>query len=665
MNVSVAEVLAGAAVRAVPLSAECAGYLVLAAADQVAAAPRRVEAGDVLLGEDGAIRVTNGRAAEGDVAEGDLRAVLDALLLRASAPTAGLLRASRRAAGAGVEALVRELETALIPVNRAAARRSLARLERETLRALESGRIDVSAARPSVPAPKPVEARASVAELVETPASPPAIASQLAQATREPSVAPPPAKPAVERTERLVRQERTAVVARVAPKPQAPKPQDDSDLVETRPEPVVKRASMRPSAPPSTPVLPPVSLRAPEFGGAFGSLDFETSAPVREAVAPQPQQTEPLPLPKMKQEAEVAQLVLVPHLVMVDVESHPNVTPFLGTRVNAEPAPSGAPEGGAETRGAVEGTRGAVEETCGAVEETRGAVEETRLTESADPAAAVASAVLQVMAPFADDGDVEIIEVIFDPHEHAVVPHAEELIYAQGGDWTEPCPPLELEAAPEPTVVECAPGFVVTEPALGIAEHAPNVVEDLQNVVEYASNLPAVELSVVQGDSSIDEALDAAFAAALIDGGAVAEPQTFAVCSPGVPGDVPCESDDILSVDISVLCQSANMPYVAVDAAPVAVDAAPVAVDAAPVAVDAAPVAVESELPPWATSVAEAQHLTPPPRLALPVEHPSDVDDLLRRLDEMPLALDDVRAGLKRLAGMEPTPPPPGVALDP
>jgi hypothetical protein len=63
--------------------------------------------------------------------------------------------------------------------------------------------------------------------------------------------------------------------------------------------------------------------------------------------------------------------------------------------------------------------------------------------------------------------------------------------------------------------------------------------------------------------------------------------------------------------------------------------------------------------------VAEARDLTPPPRLALPVACASDVEDLLLRLGEMPLVLDDVRAGLKRLAGMEPTPPPPGIALEP
>jgi hypothetical protein len=44
-----------------------------------------------------------------------------------------------------MEALVRELEAALIPVNRGAAKRSLSRLHRETTRALESGRVDVDA----------------------------------------------------------------------------------------------------------------------------------------------------------------------------------------------------------------------------------------------------------------------------------------------------------------------------------------------------------------------------------------------------------------------------------------------------------------------------------------------------------------------------------------
>ncbi|HEX5099646.1 MAG TPA: hypothetical protein VFV94_09115, partial [Polyangiaceae bacterium] len=141
MNVTLREVLAGAEQHAVPLTAECVGYLVLGAADQVLGAPRSVGTEDLLLSEDGAVRVAGGRAARADEAERDLRAVLDALLLPASSASAGLLRASRRPPGTGIEGLVRELETALIPVNRSAAKRALSRLQRETRRALDSGRI--------------------------------------------------------------------------------------------------------------------------------------------------------------------------------------------------------------------------------------------------------------------------------------------------------------------------------------------------------------------------------------------------------------------------------------------------------------------------------------------------------------------------------------------
>jgi len=50
---------------------------------------------------------------------------------------------------------------------------------------------------------------------------------------------------------------------------------------------------------------------------------------------------------------------------------------------------------------------------------------------------------------------------------------------------------------------------------------------------------------------------------------------------------------------------------------------------------------------------------TPLPHLPMPRPRASDVDDLIARLTEVPLAVGDVRAGLKRLAGLEPTPPPP------
>jgi hypothetical protein len=59
---------------------------------------------------------------------------------------------------------------------------------------------------------------------------------------------------------------------------------------------------------------------------------------------------------------------------------------------------------------------------------------------------------------------------------------------------------------------------------------------------------------------------------------------------------------------------------------------------------------------------AELEPVTPPPRVALPEPRPSDVDDLLGRLDEVPFAIDELRSGLRLLAGMEPTPAPPRIA---
>ncbi|HEV8551315.1 MAG TPA: hypothetical protein VGQ57_19840, partial [Polyangiaceae bacterium] len=242
MNVSLAEVLAGARAHVVPLTAECVGYLVLGAADQLSGAPRRVAAGDLLLFEDGLVRVAGGRAAQPLEAERDLRATLDALLLPASAASAGLLRASRRPAGSGLDGFVRELETALIPVNRSAAKRALARLHRDTRKALEAGRIPVEtagSAKAEAP-PAPVDEPAPFVAREPTPAPLPAVEPV---ALFETAVIPkvtvtPVVAGAVETVER------TLVLA-----PVAPRVAGDADLPETRPEPVMLRATTRPAPP--------------------------------------------------------------------------------------------------------------------------------------------------------------------------------------------------------------------------------------------------------------------------------------------------------------------------------------------------------------------------------------------------------------------------------
>src|SRR6185503_20849507 len=78
------------------------------------------------------------------------------LLDASGSGTPALTAAAKRKPGNGLPALVEELEAALIPVNRAAGRRALARLARETKRVLMGIGRNASArplAAPAVPTP--------------------------------------------------------------------------------------------------------------------------------------------------------------------------------------------------------------------------------------------------------------------------------------------------------------------------------------------------------------------------------------------------------------------------------------------------------------------------------------------------------------------------------
>ena len=151
MSVTLREVMGAARSRAASLAAEVAGYLVLGAADQAAA--RAVTGDDVVLGEDGTVRIASGHSADDAQAEAALRLLLGQLLLEASSVTPALLRASQRPAAAGIDALVQELEAALIPVNRGAGRRALARLHRDTDRARAAGALEPTPRRRIQPWP--------------------------------------------------------------------------------------------------------------------------------------------------------------------------------------------------------------------------------------------------------------------------------------------------------------------------------------------------------------------------------------------------------------------------------------------------------------------------------------------------------------------------------
>src|SRR5690606_2907292 len=76
-----------------------------------------------------------------EVQEVVLRQVLGELLAEVRTPFPNLSRVASRDETRGLGSLVTELEAALVPVNRRAAKRSLSRLSRETHRALERGLI--------------------------------------------------------------------------------------------------------------------------------------------------------------------------------------------------------------------------------------------------------------------------------------------------------------------------------------------------------------------------------------------------------------------------------------------------------------------------------------------------------------------------------------------
>jgi hypothetical protein len=142
-SVTLHEVLTAARVRAASLVPETSGYLALAIADASARLPFRIEDRMVSLSTEGTVAVKRGaEVVEPEESALVLRDSLGRLLSLSIGSAPSLAAAARaRARGDGVEAFIHELETALVPVNRAAARRALARLARETVRAREAGKL--------------------------------------------------------------------------------------------------------------------------------------------------------------------------------------------------------------------------------------------------------------------------------------------------------------------------------------------------------------------------------------------------------------------------------------------------------------------------------------------------------------------------------------------
>jgi len=148
-QVTLDEVFAAAAVRQASLVPETSGYLVLAIADASSRLPLLHDDRVVLLSTEGSVSLRRrGQIIAPEDAARVMRDVLARLLSVSAGTMPGLAAAAmpRVESDRGIDDLVEQLEAALIPVNRAAARRALGRLARETMRAREMDLLEFSLA---------------------------------------------------------------------------------------------------------------------------------------------------------------------------------------------------------------------------------------------------------------------------------------------------------------------------------------------------------------------------------------------------------------------------------------------------------------------------------------------------------------------------------------
>ena len=138
MSVTVSEILLAARGALAVVSSETAGYLVLGAAECLGEG--RLGLKSVYLDEGGALHV-DWRGEPGGDAESSLRSLLKRLLETGRSPAPALLRVATTQERRGLPRLITEIEAALIPVNRSAARRALARLHRDVSRARTTSKL--------------------------------------------------------------------------------------------------------------------------------------------------------------------------------------------------------------------------------------------------------------------------------------------------------------------------------------------------------------------------------------------------------------------------------------------------------------------------------------------------------------------------------------------
>jgi len=156
------DVLAAAERCLAPIGPELAGFIVLETAQRLRELGGVLDSAELAIGTSGHVALT-APPTRGDeeAAAKRLRQLLGKLLAVATSSTPALRQCSKRKDSASLALLCRELEGALIPLNRAASRRGLARVARATLEAIDSGRLEPAATQErSDSEPPPVEVAA-------------------------------------------------------------------------------------------------------------------------------------------------------------------------------------------------------------------------------------------------------------------------------------------------------------------------------------------------------------------------------------------------------------------------------------------------------------------------------------------------------------------------
>lgn len=172
-HVTLPQILVAASTRHAHMVPESAGYLILALCEAIGCLPLAIPDAAIELSAEGAVAVTQqGKVVIAPEASQTMRELFARLLAVTTGATPRLAAVARPRDISGersLDVLASEIEAALVPMNRSAGKRSLGRLARETLRAIESGTLALHLQARTAAKEAPEATNAAIAPLLVTP----------------------------------------------------------------------------------------------------------------------------------------------------------------------------------------------------------------------------------------------------------------------------------------------------------------------------------------------------------------------------------------------------------------------------------------------------------------------------------------------------------------